>query len=805
MRHSLRALLRSPGFALMVVMALGLGIGATTAIFSVLDAVVLRPLPYQKPEQLVMIWETDKAKSLEHEQLSPVNFGDYRALTQVFDDAAAWWRPDITYTRDGSEPLRIETIEVSNNFFSVLGVSPILGGGFVPQQTLFGPREDAVVVSHRFWREHLASDPNAIGKIISLNGEAHQVLGVMPEGFTYPGETDLWQRLQWDLAQHSRFAHFMEGVARLKPGVTRAQAQGELNALTGRLEREFTQSNKDRGARVVALDTEVVGFFRPALFVLFAAVGLLLVIACMNVSNLLLVRAASRRREAALRSALGASRSRIILQFFAESSWLACGGAILGTILAYIGIRLLVLNSPVAIPRMGEIAIDARALGFTLAVATLTTFAFGLVPALSVSHNLEENLKEGGRSAGGGRRSGFMRNALVVGEVALAMMLLFGAGLLIRTVSALLREDPGVRAQESLTASLVVTASAYPNWDRVEHFYSTLVANLRRHPSVLAAGAANRQPLEVASRLAFLIVGLPRPPQGEEPLAQHHTVTEGYFQAMGIPLLNGRDFDERDTVASTPVVMINQALARQYFPKENPVGRIIWSSARNIGPLGSRITKAPEHQIIGVVADVKNQSLRTAAEPAIYYTGRQFPFRSMFVVVRSNSDSAQAATIIREAVRDLDPALPVSNIRTVQRVLQQSVDQPRFLMYLMTGFALLALVLACFGVYGLLSYDVAQQRKEISVRMALGASPGKVLRHVLARGMKLTGLGMIAGVTGAIASGRLMSALLYGVNYTDATTFGVVIGAVAAIAFLACIVPGRAASIVDPVTGLRSE
>ena len=577
-RFGWRLLRRSPGFTVAAVLALALGIGATTAVFTLLDRVVLRPLPYRDADQLVMVWETNDTKGLSHERLSPVNFMDYRGLSQVFDDAAAWWYPQLTLTEAGHEPLRVNAIETSPNFFSVLGVQPSLGSGF-PKEPFFS-REAIVVISHRLWRERFSSDPSIVGKTVALNGPLFTVVGVMPPGFQYPNDTDVWHRLQWDLTQHSRGAHFMESIVRLKSGVTLDAANGELRALTARLGKENVSTNGEWRARAVPLAHEVVGFFRPALFALFGAAAFLLVITCTNVASLLLARATVREREVAVRAAIGAGRGRLIRQFLTESVLLALMGTTLGVLLAMVSVRALVAASPVPVPRLDGLGVDVRLLAFAAVVAAATAIAFGVVPAMLMARgDMQRPLKESGRGGDGGGARRRTRSALVVGEVALAVTLLIGATLLARSFQRLVQQDPGFARSQAVTAKVELPYS-YSDWNKIVDFYDRLLASVRTQPGVVVAGASNFLPLEAAWRGPFFIQGRPRPRAGDESQAQHQTVDEDYFRALGVPLVKGRFFDARDTVDAPGAVIVNDVLARRQWPGEDPIGQSLISTMR---------------------------------------------------------------------------------------------------------------------------------------------------------------------------------------------------------------------------------
>jgi predicted permease len=805
-RFGWRLLRRTPGFTIAAVLALALGIGATTAVFTLLDRVVLRPLPYPDPDRLTMVWETNESKGLSHERLSPVNFMDYRTLTQVFEDAAAWWYPQLTLTETGHEPLRVNAIETSANFFSVLGVRPIMGQGF-PNEPFFA-RENLAVISHRLWRERFDSDPSIVGKAIALNGPLFTVVGVMPAGFQYPNDTDVWHRLQWDLTQHSRGAHFMESIVRLKPGVSIAMANAELRALTSRLGKENPSTNGEWRARATPLAAEVVGFFRPALFALFGAAAFLLVITCTNVASLLLARATVREREVAVRAAIGASRTRLVRQFLTESVLLAGMGTTIGVVLAVVSVRALVAASPVPVPRMdsiGAIGVDGRLLLFAVAVAAITAIAFGVVPAMLMARgDMQRPLKESGRGGDGGGARRRARSVLVVAEVGLAVMLLVGATLLARSFQRLVQQDPGFKPAQAVTAKVELPYS-YSDWPKIVEFYNRLLISLQDEPTITVAGASNFLPLEAAWRGPFFIQGQPRPRSGDESQAQHQTVDDQYFRAIGVPLLKGRFFDARDTADAPGVVIVNDTLARRQFPGADPIGQSMNAPIRVIGPMGRTLMKQTMYQIVGVVASVKNSTLVREAEPAIYFSYRQFPFRGLHVVVQGRGEPAALVGIVRSAVQRLDPNLPVSQARSLDRIISDATDRPRALMLLMAVFAVLALGLAALGIYSVLSYAVNQRQQELSVRMALGAQPRDVLWLVVRQGLRLALVGGVLGGVGALALGRTLSSLLFGVSPVDVASFSAAIALSLITAAVACLLPARRAASIDPLSGLRAE
>ena len=802
LRYGARMLLKNPGFTLIAVLTLSLGIGANTAIFSVVHAALLRPLPYEKPDQLVMIWERNLSRGLEQSQASPVTYCDWREQKRLFDKIAGWWYPQVNLTDTGSEPQRVRTVDVTDAFFDVLGVRPIIGRGFQPGEDRPGG-ERLAVIGHELWRDRYNSDPNILGKAITLDGRSHSVIGVMPPGFDYPNATEVWTPLGWEPRQHNRNARFFEVVARLNPGVSREQAQAEMNALSNRIAQENPQSNKDWSAAVVSLRDQLVGDFRLALLALFSAVGLVLLIACANVANLLLARAGSREKEVAIRLAIGATRGRLLRQLLTESVLLALLGGVIGLLISVWGADVLLKLSPVEIPRLDKLSVNATILAFTLGVSLLTGLIFGMVPALSASRSdLNRTLKEGGRDSqtGGGR----IRGALVIAEVAIAMVLLVGAGLLLKSFMRLQRVDAGFNPSNVLTFNLQLPFSSYRDWRQVSELYSGLIARLKSLPGVQSADATGFLPLEGGWPTKFLIQGRP-PVQGEEPVAQHRPVSEGYFQTMGVPLLGGRRFDDRDQADAPGVVIVNQALQRRYFPNEDPVGKRITTLARQYGPLGRVMPASLEMEIVGVVGDEKNSSLSKTAEPAVYFSHRQFSYRSMSVVVRATAAPLSLVNAVQNEVWTLDRNLPVSNVKTMEQRLGEAVAQPRFSALLLGLFAALALLLAAVGIYGVISYTVQRRTHEIGVRMSLGASAGDILKLVVGRGLALTLTGVGLGVLGSFGLTRLISGLLYGVRATDPVTFVAMPALLALVALLACYIPARRATKVDPMVALRCE
>jgi len=801
LRFALRAFRRAPLFALFAVFLLAIGIGSSTAIFSVLDAVVLRPLPYPEPERLVTLWETNREKSLTHEPISPVNFVDYRDLRQVFADGAAWWKPVIDLTEPEHEPLRVNTIETTANLFTVLGVQPLVGRGFAASP-IHNPNVREAVISERLWRTRLGGDQSVVGSAIRLNGAMYTVTGVMPAGFQFPGDTDIWQLITWNPAEHSRGAHFMESVFRLRPGASAEQADRELDGLTRRLGEENRGTNRGWGARVVRLDRETVGTYRPALFTLLGAAGLLLLITCLNLANLLLARSTSREVEVAVRSAIGAGRARLLRQFAIESALLAIAGALGGVMASAALVRLLKAAPLPTMPRLSGVAVDARAVLFAVAVTTIATAIFGVLPAAAFSRTDPIRALRGARGSSAPRRRRL--GSLVAAEIALAVVLLAGAGLLLRSVRNLAQEETGVRPENAATISVDLPYS-YRDWAKVTSFYRTLLDRLREQPGVKSAGATCFLPLSVGWRIPFSIEGRGAERTTDPPIAQHHVVTPGYFDAVGATIASGRDFDARDTVDRPGVIIVNEALARRYWPAGGAVGSTIVTTVTYIGPLGENLVKNHRFEVIGVLRDIRNASLSAPSEPALYFPLEQFGYRNMNVVIRGSLSTRDVETIVRAAVRRLDSDLAIGAGRPMADVLGQAIERPRLLMWLMSAFAAAALSLAAIGLYGVLAYVVAQRTQELSVRAALGAEPSRLVWLVVRQALGMALAGAAAGVAGAYVMGRALGGFLYGVHPADGITYVGVVLLLVAVSVAASAIPARRAACVDPLVGLRAE
>ena len=814
-RFALRTLLKRPGFTLVAVLTLALGIGANSAIFSVVNAVVLRPLPYAAPERLVALWGDLNQSGFEELELSAPEYADFRARgAHVFEDVAAFNVGGFNLTGAG-EPERIQGVYATASLFPTLGVAPLRGRAYTAEEDRPGS-DDVAVISHSLWRRRFGSDPAAVGKTVTLDGRPTTIVGVMPPDFRFPGhDTDVWKPAAFDadlLSPNNRGSHFLSAVARLRPGFTLGRAREEVAALA-RAQGEENRNTYPRGfgASLRPLDEEVVGpSVRTSLFLMLFAVGALLLIACANVANLLLARAASRRKEVAVRTALGAGRARIMRQLLTESVLLSLAGGAAGLVLALWGVDLLVTLAPEGTPRVAEVGLDARVVAFTFGVSLLTGVVFGLAPALYASKvDLNESLKEGGRGGTEGASRGRLRGLLVVGEFALALVVLACAGLLVRSFARVLEERPGFDARGVLTMRLVLPESKYKSYDAHRAFYENLFARLRGLPGVEAVGANNLLPFNGSGgSRGFLIEGRPVPPGQPHPEEQLRFVTPGYFEALRVPLLRGRDLTERDVAGGTRVALVSRSMAERHWPGEEAIGkRFAYANIRR----GSE--HAPEWiEIVGVVGDVKHRGLDIDPRPEIYvpvyqplFTNRPTPPLSLYVAVRTKGDPAALAPSVRREVAAVDPEQPLANVRTMEERVAGSVAERRFNMTLLGVFACVALALAAVGVYGVMAYAVARRTHEIGVRVALGAQRGDVVRLVLRQGMWLALAGVGCGVALAYAATRLMQGLLYGVSPTDPLTFAGVSALLAAAALLACLVPARRATKVDPMIALRYE
>lgn len=797
LRYGVRMLAKNPGFTTVAVLALALGIGANTAVFSVVNAVLLRPLPLTEPDRLVWMWgDGIRQQGNGRGSISPPDFLDFREQNQSFERLAAFQNSPFNLTGAG-EPERVNGVRVSAGFFETLGVRPMHGRTFVTEEEQDG-RGQVAVIGYGLWQRRFGGDPSLVGKTISLNGNSFTVIGILPLGFQFPrDEVELWAPITFRVQPTSvRRFHFLRPIARLKPGVSLAQAQAEINAITVRLEQQYPDSNTNYGARLVLLPEQIVGDLRPTLWMLVAAVAFVLLIACANVANLLLARAATRQKEIAIRSALGAGRWRVVRQLLTESVALGLGGGLLGFLIAWWGVKLLVALGPSNIPRLREVTVDGRVLGFTLAVSLLTGMLFGLVPALQASRSgLGETLKEGSRGSTGlsGR---LVRGALVVSEIALALVLLVGAGLMLKSFLRLTQIDPGFQAVNTLTMQIGLTQARYADAPPRAAFFQQLLPRLAALPGVRHTGAVSQLPMSGQNNDTwFTVEGRPAVSAGDRLGANQRVVSPDYFRALGIPLIKGRYFTERDTTTAPNAIIISQTFASQVFPNEDPIGK------RLTVDFGQPWTG----EIVGIVGAIRHAGLSIEPWREMYFPHAQTPVGGMNLVVRAAGDPTILASAIKSEVQALDKDLPLYNVRTMETVVSDTVAQPRFRALLLGIFAAVALILAAVGIYGVMSYYVTQRTHEIGIRMALGAQRRDVLRLVVGQGMVLAVSGVGIGLAAAFALTRWIATLLYQVRATDPMTFAVISLLLAFVALLACYLPARRATKVDPMVALRYE
>jgi len=803
LRYGARRLRKQPGFTLIAVLTLSLGIGANTAIFSVVQAVLLRPLPYQDPDRLVYLWTIIPPRA-EPMSTSFPDFRDWSEQQQVFEGIAASSSSGGALT-GGDEPGYVQTASVSANLFQLLRVSPAHGRGFLAEEEEWGRRQVAVL-SHGLWQRQFGGDPNILGKPVQLDGVAFTVVGIMPASFESPiPNIELWRPLSLAPDDPNRTARnsrpFTPLLARLKPGVTIEQADQSMKAIAGGLAKSYPQTNGQVSAAVIRMADWNTRPVRRSLWVLLGAVGFVLLIACINVANLLLAQSTSRERELGIRIALGASRRRMLCQLLTESGLLALLGGGAGLLLAYWGMKAIVTFGPNTIPRLEQTRIDVGVLWFTLGVSLLTGALFGLIPALRASGpDLNQPLKEGGRGLGASRHGRRFFQALVVAEVALAFVLLVGAGLLVRSFASLQAVERGFNPDNVLAVRVHLPLSKYQG--REAKFFDELLSRLKGLPQAQAAGAGSLSafPLRGGRQTTtFGLEGQPVPRREEEKeRVSWRQITADYFRALGIPLRAGRFFSAQDQPRSLQVAIVNESLARRYFPGQNPVGRNIWIDDELKLPL----------TVVGVVGDAKFEGLDNPDYPAVYTSHLQevyMVWSSMWLAVRTEGDPLSLVGAVREQVKALDKDLPLSMITTLERVVGDSLSERRFNLFLLGALALVALTLASVGIYGVMAQSVSNRTREIGVRMALGAQPRDILRLVLRHGLALALSGVAAGLMISFAVTRLMSGLLYGVPATDPPTFGAIAVLLTLVALLACYTPARRATKIDPLAALRCE
>lgn len=806
LKYGLRVLRRSPGFAVVAVLVLALGIGANTAIFSVVNAVLLRPLPFPAPDRLVHVWHVPPPKSfpgMTRFSVSTANYLDWQQQNQVFEEMAIFTGGSMNLT-GGDKPEFLPAIQVSTDFFSVLGVKPELGRTFLPGEDQAG-HDHEVILAHDFWLSRFPGDRNIVGRQITLNNEPYTIVGVMGPQITYPDfNQKIWKPLVWSAKERAnRGEHHSLVVARLKPGVELKQAQAEMTTISDRLARQYPEDDKDWGAIVVPMHEDIVGDVRPALLVLLGAVACVLLIACANVANLLLARALARSREIAIRTALGASRARLVQQLLVETITLALAGGVAGLLVAGSGAKLIVRFLEHQLPRSIDVSIDSRVLAFSLALSVLTGVLAGLLPAWKLSKsNVNETLKQGGRTSdAGGNRT---RAALVVCEVALSLVLLTGAGLLIRSLWNLRGANPGFDANNVLTMSMPIPGNRYKTAGEEIDFWNRTLERVRALPGVEAAGTADALPLHGGSHQPIAIEGRPAVAMSEQPEVDVRLISTGYLKALRIPVLRGRDFSETDAAGRQDVILISETMAKRFWPGENAVGKRL------------TLTFSPGRvrEIVGVTGDVKLDGLDQVEPNAIVYVpvkqlsapaNQDWHSIGLNLVVRTSGEPANSSTAVTGIIHEIDPQQAMTDVMTMEQLMSQSISPQRLNMLLLATFAGLALALAAMGIYSVLSYAVRRRVHEIGIRMALGAQIRDVLRLIIFEGMKPVMIGLAIGVTAAMFLGRVVANLVFGVKTTDPATFVAVSALLATVALLATILPAYRATQVDPMKTLRDE
>ena len=802
-RYGMRAFIQRPGFTAVAVLTLAIGIGATTTIFSVVDAVVLKPLPFADADRLFVLWESNEKRNLPFMNVAPPNFADWRQQSRTFEKMGVWRDQSFTLTGQAAAE-QVYGASMSHDLFEVLRVPPMMGRTFsAAEDKPGGP--PVVVISHGFWRRWFGGRSDVIGKSVDVNGVTCDVIGVMPphfgfplpvafEGVPAPRSNELWMPLATDLPAGQRGAHYLLALGRLAPGADARSAEQELAGIAARIAAEHPESNEGWTARIVPFARQVTGDQRPALLALSIAVGLVLLLACANVASLLLARGVGRRREMAIRVALGATRARVARQLLTESLLLSALGSIAGFLAASWLVRTVgALGGPM-LPRLDQVSLDARAILFTMAACVAAALLFGLAPAFQVSRaKANDWLKE----RGGTRRGARMQSGLVIVELALSVILLAGAALLGESFVRLTSTDPGFQVQQTMTAHLSLPRSRYPDSSTKISFTERVLDRLHAAPGVVAAGTIDALAIADDRQGTGFTIEREAPTDAVESATVNFSfVSPGYFEAMGIPLIAGRYVDRRDRPESMPTIVINQSMARRYFGGRDPIGHRI--------TMGFNTQAARE--IVGIVGDERHVSLDRDAPPGVYVSYLQIPLASrLTLVIRTAGAPAAAASIVRDTVRAIDPQLAVFDMRTMEQIVSDSVSRPRFSALLLGIFAATALLLAAVGVYGVISQLVGQRTQEFGVRMALGASPADVGRLVMRFGARLSAIGVILGIPAALAFSRVLSGLLYGVNAANPLTYGVVSAVLAIVATLAAVLPARRATRVDPLVALRAE
>jgi len=805
LRYSVRMLGKSPGFTAVAVISIALGIGANTTVFSVINAVLLKSVPYKDPDSLVLVWgDTRTETSLrKHNQVSATDVADIRAQSSVFEDVATYsgWYPIMT---GDSEAERVSAIQVGDGFFKIMKGKPLLGRVFTPEEQQDG-KDLVVVLGHGLWQRRFGSDPNIVGKNVYLNSRPYNVVGVMdadfrqlPPSLVTP-EGQFYRPVAESYDDAARSERHLRAIARLKPGVTVEQARAEVGAIAQRLEEQHPETNKNQGAHVVSITDEITGSIRPTILMVFGAVIFVLLVACANVANLLLARSTVRHKEITIRTAIGAARSQLIRQLLTESMLLAFLGGGLGLLLAFWGTDLVAAAGSKINPMFNDIHVDMRVLGFTFGISMIAGLIFGLAPALQISKpNLVESLKEGGRGSGPSSSRNRLRSVLVVSEIAMTLVLLVCAGLLIRTVARLKNVDTGFNARNILTMTLGLPAVKYPKPDNYIAFNKQVTERIAALPGVKAAGTTSVLPLSDNFDGRGLVVEDQPKPRGEEITVDLYVTTPGYLRAMEISTLKGRAMGEEDIADSSKIALINKTMAAQLWPNQDPLGKRIKFP-------GSEKNPQPWRTVVGVVSDVAQYAVDKKPPMQIYLPHTQFPTSFNSIVVKTEGDSTAMTNQVRREILAVDKDQAVFNVTTLDQLRGESILIRRFFMLLLLVFAGLALVLAAVGIYGVMSYVASQRTHEIGIRMALGAQASDVLKLLIGSGMVLALIGVVAGLAGAFALTRVMAGLLFGVSTTDGVTFVTVSTGLIVIALLACYVPARRAAKVDPLVALRYE
>jgi putative ABC transport system permease protein len=803
LRYGLRSLLAQPVLYAAALGALALGIGANTTIFSVVRTVLLRPLPYAEPERLVTIYETSPQKGIQRYFLSSSDYFDWQDRSRTLEGFGGYWRNENTITDRYGDPERVAGVAITPSLIRTLGIR-LIAGRIMTEAEGQANAPDVALITFEYWMRRYHGDPSIVGQSFGLNSHSTPVIGILPPGIHFAGDAQVWSVLQPYRPRPT--PRFMEGVARLRPGITLAQARAEMDAVARSIAAEFPDTNAGWGAGLRPMLDDLTAGSRLTLVALFVSVTVLLLIACVNVANLLLAQSAARQREVAIRAALGAGGRRLVRQFFTESLLLAAGGGTGGIVAAIGGVRLVRAFGPDSIPRIQEVVLDLPVLAYTFGVSVVVGLLFGMAPVLRLRNpNLAAAMAGAGRGTTGSAAEGSARSALVIAQVALAVVLVNTAGLLIRSFVRLSAVNPGFHPENVLTASISLPPPHYPKVTDVSAAYAHILSAVSVIPGVRAAGTTTSLPLapELDYRLPFWFSSRPAPPHLEDQTAWHRMVSPGLFSALGTQLIAGRDFTAHDNPDSPPVVIVNETLARQYWTSGTPIGQKLRAASGGFGPLGRILLREPA--IIGVVSDIKYAGLGRNPEPAIYFPSLQAPFYSVSLVIRTDASLAPEALIgsVRRQLRDVDPDLPMAHVRTMREQVADSVSQPRVQALLIALFSVLALALGSIGIYGVLSYTVAIRMREIGIRCALGARPSEIMRHIVGHGIRLVVIGTAAGIVASLAASRLVGNLLFQVRPADWSTYAVSVGVLAGIGLLASYLPARSASLIDPNIALR--